>query len=349
MHVRPRRLALALALWPALALAHLAGDEVSVLPVLATPSGAQWTGLSDRLFGEVDLTDFLSARLDVTLSRLDAPPPSRGTPFRSSNEWIGLGTLSVDADVGDHWAFHLDGSWSPASTQQVALMVGALDARLQATSDSYGGGATAGYASGGDSDVEWSVDLVGGWTHYDTTQRIDALETAAGPQTGAQIRADCKGKRTTTCKTLLAALKSNVQALDQGKVGALGSLTLFQNTDLNLAFSYYLYAQDPSSLGDFRVATLGRVSGSGSAPLAPLIWSLRPEVAQRLGRVTLSVAWLHGPYTGDGGFTDSVTLKVAVTLDRWRVWVAVTGNRDVDGSGAVTPSLGGLLGARVRF
>lgn len=347
--MRPRSLLPLAILWPTVVLAHLVGDELAFLPVVFNPAGPQWTGVSDRLWGEAEFTDFLSARLDVTVSRLDAPPRLPGSPFRFSNEWIGVGMLSVDADLAEHWAFHVDGSWSPSSTQQVALLVGQSEARLQATSDSYGLGATAGYSSAGDSRFEWSVDLVGGWTHYDTTQRIDALETANGPQTGAQIRADCKGSRTAVCKTLLAALRSNVQALDQGKLGALASVTLFDNTDLNLGFTWYLYGQDPSTLGDFRVATLGRVTGAGTAPLAPMVWSLRPEVVQRIDRVTLSAAWLHGPYTGADGYTDGLTLKVAVKLADWRIWAAVTGVRDVDGSGVVTPSLGFLLGGRFRF
>ncbi len=346
---RARATLVLLLLTPAWAWAQHLGDEVALIPVVLSPTGPEWSGVSERVYGDWDFTKWLSARLDVTVSKLTPPPALPGTPFAAVDGWTGVGVASVDVEPSERWTLHAEGSFSPPSTMEVPLLVGTREARLQARSDSYGAAAIASYDSGGDSALEWSADLLGGWTHYDTTQRIDALEGPTGPQSAARIRTECKGVRTAACKTLLAAIKANTQALDQGRLGVVGTLTFFEHTDLTAGFTAYAYAQDPNTLGDFRAATLGRVSGSSAAPLAPQAWSTRLEVTQRVGPASLTAGWTHSLATGDNGFTDGAVLKAKFKVGDWRLWLGVSGYRDVDGSGLVTPSVGALVGARYRW
>jgi hypothetical protein len=333
---------------PCAGVAQQVGDEFAVLPVTFSASQGQWIGASDRAWGEWAFTDHLSSRLDMTLTKLAASPPLAGSPFQPTADWILLGQVGVDAELGEHVEVYVDGLASPPSTQQVDIVAVGHEARLRATSDSYGANASVGYFSGGDSNLEWAVDLLGGWLHIDSRQQVDAL-VLGGTQTAAAVRAECKASQTAACRALRAALQGEHQVLDQGHLALLPTLILFRDTDLTLGFTYYLYAQDPSALGQFRLATIGGLATTGTAQLAPLVWTVRPEVNQRLGRWALTLYFLHGLYTGNDGITDTLGFKVQVRLGDVRLWTALTANRDVDGSGTVTPSLGLQLGARLRW
>ncbi len=116
-----------------------------------------------------------------------------------------------------------------------------------------------------------------------------------------------------------------------------------------MSLDYYGYVDDPATVGLFSTAAVGRF-GAG-APIAPLRWLVRPEVAHRFGDFSLK-GWAQvGQYVPEAGQgTAALGAKAQYKFSRsFRMWVSATGQRDEDSSGAISRT--GILsfGGAYRF
>ncbi|HKC60153.1 MAG TPA: hypothetical protein VKB92_08715, partial [Myxococcales bacterium] len=122
-----------------------------------------------------------------------------------------------------------------------------------------------------------------------------------------------------------------------------------RDTDAGVSLDYYGYVDDPATVGLFSTAAVGRF-GAG-APIAPLRWLVRPEVAHRFGDFSLK-GWAQvGQYVPEAGQgTAALGAKAQYKFSRsFRMWVSATGQRDEDSSGAISRT--GILsfGGAYRF
>ena len=139
-----------------------------------------------------------------------------------------------------------------------------------------------------------------------------------------------------------------------------------------LSGTYYNYlGEDPTSVGLFSVALLGRTTptkkapagkahraGSaaeifdfgGGIPLSPLTWDSKVGLSQKLGPVTIAVVAEYGRYYGDSGYTESLSGKLAYSFaEHWKANVVFGGSRDVDSAGTTTPGNSLTFTLRYRF
>jgi len=174
---------------------------------------------------------------------------------------------------------------------------------------------------------------------YDIDQSISRIRTADGTTLTAQELIDqtnayCAAhpRRTKCGQNVLNALKATPSTLSFERLSAGATARLFRATDLTLLGDYYVYNQDPSQVGYFGLAAVGR---EGGLPIAPLRYLIRPEVQHRFGDLTAKV-WLQaGEYvTGTAETTAAIGLRLQYKLSKaFRAWMTVSGQRDVDANG----------------
>ena len=93
------------------------------------------------------------------------------------------------------------------------------------------------------------------------------------------------------CQALKPLLGSGSDTLDEFRVAAGGTVTVSGATDVGLHGAYYFYSQDPSLFGYYSTLTSGHtalhnISLGNGVPLAPYLFTIRPDVTQRLGPST---------------------------------------------------------------
>lgn len=238
----------------------------------------------------------------------------------------------------DHWSVSLAALYTPprsADYQGTSALVlrqtgrsTEVATRYQTQDWSAGAALTGGYDTFGESNFETAVELSLGWTHFAIHEDlsygpvITSLLEAAGQDATPTIDG----------------------ALNQFKLAASVTETFFQDTDLTLRFSYYLYAEPPAKVGYARVVRprTAIVAGAG-LPIAPLRWELRPGITQRF------TPWLSATLGGSvGGYEDEgrfagANLKLSVKPTRFlKVSVGFSAQRDVDPPGA--PALWSFYG-----
>jgi hypothetical protein len=245
--------------------------------------------------------------------------------------------------------------FSPESTQFTGtqVLVDAVgtqaNALLRSKSSSYEAGFDLTYDTTGESSLEWSFGSGITTTHLSTDQTIAAVRTAAGKSaTPQQIRDYCAGHKCAAALLLAPRPQMNV-TLDAQKLSGAVTAIAGKDTDITLAGDYYLYDQDPSQVGYYSVARVGRF-GNG-LNIAPLKFTVRPEVAHRFGDFSVKVWVQGGRYVpGTGQSTASAGLKLQYKFSKaFKMWATASGERDVDQQGNETNSSCLSLGAGYRF
>jgi predicted porin len=130
------------------------------------------------------------------------------------------------------------------------------------------------------------------------------------------------------------------------------TMTAWTDTDFTLAGDYYHYQQDPAAVGYYSVAFVGRSANFGNGvPIAPLRFSVRPEVLHRFGAFSVKLWVTAGHYvSGTGESTTGLGAKLQYKFTKkFRLWVTATGQRDIDQNGNPTRSGGLAMGAGYRF
>lgn len=347
------RLVLATCLLAAAARASNITDELAINSTQATDTNPRSGYLSDSLNASFDLTEQWSLNAGATLTLENQTPAAARGQFGSSGNAVTDFTAGMDWDATDHWTFGVTGDWSPRSTQYAGTQVVGLNALVQSQSLQYSGGADVSYDTAGDSDLEWTFSGGITGTHFDSNQRVTRVRTdTGGSATAAQISAYCAA--TNKCsRALLATLRDTPATLDSQRFSASATMTAWKDSDFTLVGDYYHYNQDPAAVGYFSVATAGRtfITGGNGVPIAPLQFTVRPEVLHRFGAFSVKLWVTAGKYvSGTGQSTTGLGAKLQYKFTkRFRLWATVSGQRDLDEQGNPTQSGGLAMGAGYRF
>jgi hypothetical protein len=286
-------------------------DELSAGALASSRHGSS-PFVSDRLGGSLDATDELALSVDATFTRYFK---SRAASAESILQLDG----AVDYAPGDHWAFGADVRGSPPSTVTVPDATGT---KYSYRSSLIGGGLSAEYDTAGDSDLETIGDTYLGLTSFRTTQRSKV-----------------PGSPKTTPPSLL-----------QWRLSLGLTEVLWQNTEVGLTGTYYLYSDDPVDTGYNGTSVGGRGGVGDGVPLEPLRWALRPMVRERFGPVKLGAYVQYGRYVDDTGYSVMMALKVQwkVTEDV-RLWGQLGFQHDRDHTGEALSIPWGSVGVRVML
>ena len=228
------------------------------------------------------------------------------------------------------------------------------DAQVSAITSSWAGLASASYQTAGESNWETAVDVDVGVTHFSSEQRIVAARDASGKALGlARLKADIQAFcETAACtRQLVGLFREHGTPLNQVTVRVGVVETIHWNTDLGIRGTYYFYDRDPTDVGFYGLVAAGRGTSFGSGlPLAPLQWTLRPELVHRWSRFSMRVWFEHGLYVDSEGVMDVAGSKLEYKLTRdLRLWLTASVQRDRDTEGIVTLFGQGSLGAMFRF
>jgi hypothetical protein len=291
--------------------------------------------LSNRVHGSFEPSDVLAIDLNASVTHYGASPNEPATTpktsaagRRTSASTIAQFMLASSYMPSDHFVLDADVFVSPDSTSTQRGLDAMPVNKPSATSkgairdktSTLGFDVGAEYDTAGDSRAESIMGLNLGATAYSTTQAV----RLAAAKFGAPEQA----------------------ALMQWHVDANFIETLFRDTDLGLAASYYMYNRDTTQSAYDGPIVLAR-SASDSIPLAPLQYAIRPSVAQRFGALRLRANMQYGNYRAGEGWSLGFGLKAQYKLTQaLRVWVGGNVQRDRVSDNVLT-MLSTLIGLRV--
>jgi hypothetical protein len=328
------------------------------------------------LSGFFDISTTIDLNFSITETHDNRVPPTPGTKFGTSASDIWNLSAGLGWSSGDHASFGIAASLSPKSNSSfdTPVVVGSVsdDARLRARSGTYGFSVAADYDTAGESDFESAPSLNVAYTHISTDQALEDLISGKRDENLAKIRVACQGSKSPACTHLQPLLAARSADLDQLAMSASYTATLFRNTTVLLSGTYYNYfGEDPTTIGLFSVALLGRTTpkvkapsakahkGKGAAetfdfgggiPLAPLTWDSRIGLSQDLRGLTLGVVAEYGSYFNDTGHTESIAGKLSYAFsEHWKASATLGSSRDVDSAGVVTPGSSFTVSLRYRF
>jgi len=320
----------------------------------ATATNPRSGNVADQLNASFDLADDWTINFGAGLTAEGKTASLTRGSFGSSGSAVLSLSTGVDWQVNDSWGVGLSLDFAPSSTQFAGTQVlvdaagTQADALLRSKSAQTEASAELTYETAGESNLEWS--FAGGvtTTHLSTDQSITRVRTASGAAaTPQQIRDYCN---THKCpRALLAALAAQAVTLDSQRFSASATAIVWTDTDLTLSGDYYYYDQDPAQVGYYSVARVGQI-GNG-LNIAPVQYSLRPEVTHRIGGFSFKLWVQGGEYvSGAGQSTASAGLKLQFKLSKaFKLWATASGERDLDEQGNVTKSTSFSIGAGWRF
>jgi hypothetical protein len=333
--------------WALLAVAPAAAassvrDEVSVDRVQSTAQNPR-AGAFTNLFGaSVDVGEdwvFSGTAMVRLESATAAPVPLAGV--QDTGGTLTSFSLGADWDVIDHYSVGVRGWLSPRSTTRSAATFSVprngrpanAVAPVDVSGSSVAIDLTADYDSGGFSDFEWA--LGGGITlgRDSTSQIVPGLVFADGTVFSAQQTRDACAVRRPRCPTaLLRALDGNSDDLGSLRLSLSGTVTVSRNTDFALSGDYHLYDSDPAQFGYFGLSATQTQSEGIGAPIAPLLFVVRPEVTRRFGDFSLRLWVQVGRYApGVARSTAGIGARAQMRFgSSFRVWVGLSGRNDVD-------------------
>lgn len=303
--------------------------------------------------------------------------------------WIpgaGQTTVTVDEDgetdeedVPYHWSFGGSLAFSPKNTSRTATTLTMEDTvagktstydaptLLQVSSSSLGVTLWTGWETGGTSSYESEVSLSAGLNAVTTKQSVEEFIGRNGTLTTTKQLMDlCSGgttpKTAKLCKRLNPLLKAQDATLAVIPISLNFVETLYRNTDVSLAATYYAYSKDPNEVGYFSLATQGKkapngetVNGSSASfgtgiAVAPFDWSTSAGVSHKLGALRLSANVGYSHYYGDLGHYTSFGLRANYKVaEHFRVLASAATQNDVDTDGAGTRSWSGSLTVKYLF
>ena len=316
-----------------------------------TPSNPRAGNVADLLKANIDIADSLILRAALGFTYEFGTPTPTGGSFKGTDTSIFALSLGVDWEASEALTLSIDGVYSPSSSQAVNTDItltgpagGAIDRNglLATVASSYGADVSADYAIGNPllDRLAFSVDADVGWLALTVDQTLVRLENEMGTAAAsvARIRSLCDTTMVPAevrrCQALKPLLGSGTDTLDEFRLAAGGTVTVGGNTDVGLHGAYYLYSQDPSDFGYYSTLTSGRtalhnISLGNGVPLAPYLFTIRPDVTKRFGPISLGFWYQFGVYASDLGTSQVVGARVQWALGAaWKVWV--TGSVQVD-------------------
>jgi hypothetical protein len=301
--------------------AHDVSDELT-LGRIASSSGTATPYWSDRIDGSFDLSDELMLGLDVGATHYAS------TPSASASEIFQVG-VAASWLASEHFTFDADAYLSPTSTSaERGVALGPMrKGAVRAKTSSLGFGLGGEYDTAGDSDAESALGLALGATSYTTTQRARL----------GKGRLRVLGPAQTT-------------SLLQWRATASFTETLWQDSDVGVSASYYLYSRDATQTGLYGAAVLGRFALGDGIPLEPLQYSVRPNLAHRFGPLRVSASGQLGHYLGGEGWSWIGGLKLRYRFsETWSAWLGGNLQRDLYASGDALSIVWANAGARLSF
>jgi hypothetical protein len=374
--MRVRRLLLLVLLGAGPVRAHSVSNEVALGLTESSPASPHGTHIADQLTFRFDLSDDWTLKLGGTYTHDTASPPPEGGAFGTSSAQVLSVIGGLEWDVSPRVTTYLEVSGSPRASQTfdglLTFRAGEIElppfnVLLYNATSSIGllGGVTfqlggtefLGVVFGGT-----VIDLSLGWTQLTTLQRVDGIVGLDGtPANRSQLLVYC-AIYPRRCAALRPYLRGGEDSLNQLMV----SLALLQpvgsSTDLGLSGSYYGYDQDPT-VAVFFTARANEAAGSSLGagfPLAPLRWSISPNLTQRFGDWAFAPWYQFLKYASSLGHAHVVGMRISWSIDpTWTVWVSGSAQWDVlsdpegtsSGTALDTQLLSGrvALGFRARF
>jgi hypothetical protein len=196
--------------------------------------------------------------------------------------------------------------------------------------------------------IELIFSATGGLLSYATSQRLVKLQLANNATvSAAALEKQCQ---TRGCSP---EVQTALAAESPGVVQAYATLDLtavIRRTDVGVAITGDGYSSDPTQLGYFGVASLGRGSGTGDGtPFAPVRLAVRPHVLHRINHLRLGASGEYDRYVD--GFGSSLVASAKPAYDvtsAIRAWVTLSLQLD-DSHGATSHTLLGAVGARWSY
>ncbi len=334
-------------------------EELGVNSSPSTGSQPRTGAITNAFSGSAELSDAWALKLGICVSGT-TPNPSDIAPELKPKGSTKISFLpAIDWDPNEHITTELSLSLSPRSTVQAdstfsLKILGAtrdFAALISSVSSSYGASFLLGYDTAGDSNFEAGAAVSLGATHYSTAQKIERIEWKNGTVlSAATMLAACKTQRCSEQRSAL--LGPHPESLDQFTFGGALTGAFWKDTDLALAFTYYLYGEDPTQVGYYNLTT---AAGSGVSfgtglPLAPPQWVLRPDLVHRFGSLQLGLWYQHTRYVAGEGAGDLVGVKAQYKFSRaFRLWASVDFQRDRDAEGTLVPTRAAAAGVKVRW
>ena len=107
---------------------------------------------------------------------------------------------------------------------------------------------------------------------------------------------------------------------------------------------------------DTSVALRGRTSttrdSGGGIPILPYQFTVGANVSERYRKFSGTLSFLFGQYESDNLYAYDLSLGIRLQYKftrRYRMWLKMSGQRDINDSGVLTYGGSGTLGARVTF
>ena len=329
-------IALALAL-PAAGRATSLSDEFGVGTSQTTPINPRSGYLYDRITGVFDIADPLSLRLEAIGTHDFATSPQHGAHFQLVGREIFSASAGLDWELSDHVFLYGEGFFSPTSTSSSDAPVpfgptNQADALINSTSSVYGFLAKVGYDTAGDSDYETMVDGALSLVHYSSRQSVTGVETDSGPVDIQSVIDSCNLTQQGGCDEYVNAATRQGVELNQYRASASVTETIHQ-TDLSLGGAYYWYDHDPTTLGYFSLATVGRsfATSSGLPSLAPLRYTVRPGLGRSFGAMRVDLWYQYGRYVIHEEQSHGAGLKLQYRFGRaFSAWLRLDAQDDFD-------------------
>jgi len=298
-------------------------DELTVGKIAATPNQPATPYISDHADAWFDLSERAALNFNAGLTHYAA------TSIAKPSSIFQVGT-GGSYDVSQHFTLAADAYLSPQSinVERTQIMPGtvASQAAIRAKTSSLGFALDGEYSTAGESNAESAIALCTGLTSYTTTQAI-----RVGPRGAARFG------------------QPETASLLQWRTTLGFTETLYENTDLGIAASYYLYNRDPTQSGYYGATVFGRLGLGDGIPLQPLRLTVRPSVAQRLGPVRVSAYFRYGLYMDpSSSVLGGVKLQVKV-VSSVRAWLSGNLQHDWLAGADDLTILWASLGARVVF
>ena len=347
-------LAIVVARIPA-AYANGASEEVSTGASVSAGSMPSLGWIANRIAGAWDATARWQLRVALDATRVMAPEGEESnTIFNAS--------ASADLAIDAHWSASFTAGGSPASTTHSSATVldetlpgtqGEALAQLAARSAVMSLAASVEYDTAGSGDHETSGSLTLGATHFRSIQEITSIIDPDGQMlTLRDLDEHCAYY---PCSSgLRSALSPKSTQLTQLVLGASVLHTLEGTGDLGLSASYYVYDADPTQLGYYALATLGRGNLGNGVSIAPLRYTVTPTIGDRWGALSGTLAVTYGRYVRDVSYEVTASLRVQYKLKlageaRLKLYSQLTGSRAADPDGYTATSMSLALGAKYSW
>lgn len=335
-----------IAVYAASASSSTAAHANGAVEEVSAGASASSSWLADRLGGIWEIDDRWELRADFTATRSYARSDT-ATSLQTS--------ASLEYAPDPHWTFRLGAGWAPATTAFASERVEAdglpeAEAYLRARSASGSLSLGVAYDTAGTSDYETTVSVGITGTYYAALQHMLALRAGDEVLAPREVMEHCAAY---VCDELLeAVLAPQETQLVQLALDASVTETAYEDTDLTLAATYYIYDIDPTEAGYVALASFGPGNLGSALGLVATDYAVSPSVAHRFGRLSVTASGSYGSYVGAQGYVLSANLRVQYKLAladdrRLKVYMKLGGSWNVDGDNELAPS--GSLATGVQY